>query len=317
MAYPATEGAAPQGETTASDLPMAPASHDAPINQANARVAARLRQAADILATQSADPFRVAAYRRAARSVLALADDLALVAERGGRIALEAIPGVGISIAGAIAEMLTTGRWRFLEHLRGAADPEKLFCAVPGIGPTLAHRIAEALDIDTLEGLEAAAYDGRLESIPGLGPRRTAMVRTALTEVLGRVRCRPATLRCRPATLRDEPPVELLLDVDREYRRRAARGNLVKIAPKRFNPSGAAWLPVLHTVRDGWHCTAMYSNTGRAHQLGRIADWVIIYFHKDGWPEGQRTVVTEQRGERAGRRTVRGREAECLAATIE
>lgn len=305
MGLTAREVAAPQRETAASDLPAVPAT----ANQMNVRVAVKLRQAADILAAQSADPFRVAAYRRAARSVLALADNLALVAERGGRKALEAIPGVGISIAGAIAEMLTTGRWRFLEHLKGTVDPEKLFCAVPGIGPALAHRIEEALNIDTLEALEAAAYDGRLQVVAGFGLRRAAMVRTALAEMLGRVRRQPATPR-------DEPPVNLLLDVDREYRRRAAAGDLVKIAPKRFNPSGEAWLPVLHTVRDGWHCTAIYSNTARAHQLGRTADWVIIYFHKDGWPEGQRTVVTERRGERAGQRVVRGREAECLATPI-
>ena len=99
--------------------------------------------------------------------------------------------------------------------------------------------------------------------------------------------------------------------VDREYRTKAAAGDLVKIAPKRFNPKGEAWLPLLHTVRDGWRFTALYSNTARAHQLGRETDWVIIYFHKDNHAEGQRTVVTETRGEAAGRRIVRGREAEC------
>jgi putative hydrolase len=103
----------------------------------------------------------------------------------------------------------------------------------------------------------------------------------------------------------------LLLDVDREYRKTAAPGDLVKIAPKRFNPKGEAWLPLLHTVREGWHFTALYSNTARAHQLGRETDWLIIYFHKDHHAEGQRTVVTQTRGEAAGRRIVRGREAEC------
>ena len=135
------------------------------------------------------------------------------------------------------------------------------------------------------------------------------MVRAALAEMLGRVRRQAVAPR-------GEPPVALLLDVDSEYRRRAAAGDLVKIAPKRFNPSGEAWLPVLHTVRDGWHCTAIYSNTARAHQLGRTTNWVVIYFHKDGWPEGQRTVVTERRGKGAGRRVVRGLEAECPATPI-
>lgn len=270
----------------------------------NAVIAGKLRQAADILAAQAADPFRVRAYRNAAQSLAALSDDIGVVAERGGRKAIEAIPGVGPSIAAAIGEMLTTGRWRFLEHLRGDAKPESLFQAVPGIGPELSRRLSEDLGIETLEALEAAACSGRLETAPGFGPRRAAMVRTALAEMLGRVRALPAAPH-------EEPPIALLLDVDREYRQRAAAGDLVKVAPRRFNPSGEAWLPVLHTVRNGWHFTAIYSNTARAHQLERVFDWVVIYFHKDRWPEGQRTIVTERRGVRAGKRVVRGREAEC------
>jgi hypothetical protein len=105
----------------------------------NARIADKLNQAADILAAQEADPFRIAAYRRAADSLCACDDDLATIAAQGGREALEAIPGVGVSIAGAIAEMLATGRWGFLEHLKGTADPEMLFRAVPGIGPAFAR----------------------------------------------------------------------------------------------------------------------------------------------------------------------------------
>ena len=277
-----------------------------PPQRTNAAIAGKLRQAADILAAQAADPFRIAAYRRAADAVLALTEDAAGLFERSGRPALEAIPGIGASISAAIAEMLTTGRWRFLEHLKGSAGPEQLFLSVPGIGPKLARRVCDRLHTDTLEELEMSAHDGRLESVPGFGRRRAAMVRTALAEMLGRVR--------RRAPARDEEPaVGLLLDVDQEYRRRAAAGELIKIAPKRFNPGGAAWLPVLHTVRDGWHFTAIYSNTARAHQLGRTGDWVVVYFHKDGWPEGQRTIVTETRGARAGQRIVRGREAECPA----
>ena len=82
------------------------------------------------------------------------------------------------------------------------------------------------------------------------------------------------------------------------------------IAPRRFNPSGAAWLPILHTERDPWRFTALYSNTARAHELGRTRDWVVIYFHQDDEVEGQRTVVTETLGPLAGHRVVRGREGE-------
>jgi len=271
----------------------------------NASIAGKLREAADILAAQRANPFRIAAYRGAADALMANAEDVAAVFARGGREALDEIPGIGSSIAGAIAEMLKNGRWGFLEHLKGSAEPEQLFRAVPGIGVGLARRICDSLHIGTLEALEVAAHDGRLEAVPGFGRRRAAMVRSALAEMLGRIRP-PMVTRA------GEPAANLLLDVDREYRRRAAAGDLPKITPKRFNPKGEAWLPVLHSVRDGWHFTALYSNTARAHQLGRTGDWVVIYFRKDGWPEGQRTIVTERHGKQAGSRVVRGREAECL-----
>ena len=276
----------------------------------NAAVADKLRQAAAILAAQDADQFRVAAYRRAADAISALEVDLAAIAESGGQKALDAIPGIGRSLAAAIAEMLRTGRWAFLEHLKGEARPDALFRSVPGVGPRLAGEVCETLQIDTLEALEAAAYDGRLERererVPGFGERRIAMVRAALSGLFGRV---PRA----PVRRAEEPPVDMLLDVDREYRKRAAAGELFKIAPKRFNPKRETWLPVLHTARGAWQFTALYSNTARAHQLGRVTDWVVIFFRKDRAAEGQRTVVTETRGAATGWRIVRGREAECSA----
>jgi len=270
----------------------------------NVWIAERLRQAAGLLAAQEASPFRINAYRRAADAVEQLRQDLRGYAGSGGRDALDAIPNVGPSIAGAIGEMLSTGRWGFLERLKGEADPEALFCSIPGIGPTLARQIQEALHVDSLEALEQAAHDGRLEQLPGFGPRRAAMVRSALATVLARLRMPPAN----PA---DEPDVRTLLDVDREYRDKAADGTLARIAPKRFNPGGEAWLPVLHTERGPWHFTAMFSNTALAHRLGRTGNWVVVYFHRDTKPEGRRTIVTETGGPARGNRVVRGREAEC------
>ena len=277
--------------------------------RSNDWIAERPRQAASLLAVQDANPFRVSAYRRAGDAIEALGLDVRGVAETGGHTALEAIPGVGPSIAGAVAEMLATGRWGFLERLKGAADPEALFCSVPGIGPSLAHRIQATLHIDSLEALESAAHDGRLRQVPGFGARRAAMVRHALRELLARIR--PPLVR-----IADEPQVSMLLDVDREYRDKASSGSLRRIAPKRFNPNGEAWLPILHTVRGPRQFTALYSNTALAHQLGRTGDWVVIYFHRDARPEGRRTIVTETQGPAPGRRIVRGREAECVATDI-
>jgi putative hydrolase len=107
------------------------------------------------------------------------------------------------------------------------------------------------------------------------------------------------------------PAVATLLEVDREYRRKAGQGSLPLIAPKRFNPEGKPWLPILHTHRDEWHFTLLYSNTALAHELKRTDDWVVVYFYDDHHQEGQCTVVTETRGPMTGQRVVRGRELEC------
>ena len=108
-----------------------------------------------------------------------------------------------------------------------------------------------------------------------------------------------------------QPSVAELLDVDREYHRKAQAGELQLIAPRRFNPTGEAWLPVLHTVRGPRKYTALFSNTERAHRLGRTRDWVVIYYQDGGGEERQCTVVTEFREPLRGKRVVRGREFEC------
>ncbi len=272
----------------------------------NRQISDRLDEAANLLEQQQASPFRVSAYRRAAMTLARLEQDVADISEREGIKGLMALPGVGRGIASAIIEMMARGRWTLLERLRGEVDPVQLFQSVPGIGPELARRIHENLeDVDTLEALELAAHDGRLETVPGVGCRRAAAIRNHLSQALKRVRP-PAPARSEPA-----PSVGMLLSVDAEYRDKAAAGKIPTIAPKRFNPEGKRWLPVLHVTRDGWHFSALFSNTARAHELGRTRDWVVVYYYDDEHHEGQNTVVTETRGPLAGQRVVRGREAEC------
>ncbi len=277
-----------------------------PANLAFNRSAAdRLREAAALLALQNDNPYRATAYRRAADAVAALDTDVRELFAARGVTALKAIPGVGQRIAGALAELARTGRWTYLERLRGSAEPHDVFRSIPGIGPALAKRLHETLGVETLEQLEAALHGPGARPVPGIGPRRLAMLRAALTQMLTRIRI----IRTAP---NDEPPVKTLLDVDREYRSKAEAGALRTIAPKRFNPKGEAWLPILHTTRGTWHFTALFSNTARAHELGKVRDWVVLYFHSDRGGEAQRTVVTQMRGPLAGRRVVRGREDECV-----
>jgi hypothetical protein len=68
----------------------------------------------------------------------------------------------------------------------------------------------------------------------------------------------------------------------------------------------------MHVTESGWHFSALYSNSARAHQLKRTRDWVVLYFYDEQHHESQHTVVTETHGSLTGRRVVRGRESECL-----
>jgi DNA uptake protein ComE-like DNA-binding protein len=265
----------------------------------NLDVAEHFREAADLLEAQDADPFRVRAYRQGASTLTQLDRSVEKIYEQEGRDGLEGLPNIGVSLTNAIVEMLETGgRWRFLERLEGTVTPESVFRQVAGIGPELAERIHDQLDIDTLEELEQAAHDGRLDAVEGFGERRLQTVRESLESKLRRRRDGDAKV-----------PVSELLDVDREYRRKAARDELRRIAPRRFNPEGEAWLPILHTERDGRHYTALYSNTARAHELDKTDDWVVLYL--EDTDQAQWTVVTETSGLLEGKRVVRGREAEC------
>lgn len=285
----------------------------------NREIATLLEDIAALLEGQDANPFRVRAYRMGAATVRKQEKPLAEVVEKEGSDALKSLPGIGEGLAATIAEYVRTRRSRVLERLQGEFAPTDLFVQVPGVGEGLAERIVEQLGIETLEALERAAHDGRLATVPGFGPRRVAAVRSSLGSMLSpttqrrsrkRVTARPGPAQPEPA----QPPVDLLLAVDAEYRQRAAADDLNKVAPRRFNPNHEAWLPVMHTEQAGWEFTVLFSNTARAHELNTTNDWVVIYYRPEGKgqdTEGQNTVVTETGGPLVGRRVIRGREEEC------
>jgi hypothetical protein len=269
----------------------------------NKDVADRLDEVAALLQGRGADPYRVEAYRRAATTVRQWPEPIAQVFRQRGLEGLEALPGVGPRIASAIRQLVVEGRLPMIHRLRGAADPETVLASVPGIGSRFAHRLHSELGLNTLQDLEAAAHDGRLATIAGFGEKRLAGIRDSLAHRLAR-------LPQQSNRAGDVPPVAELLDVDREYRSRAAAGALRLIAPRRFNPTGEAWLPILHTSRGRRRYTALYSNTARAHAAGKTRDWVVLY-SDDGMSTRQHTVITAARGPHRGCRIVAGREHEC------
>lgn len=279
----------------------------------NQTIAGILREAGDLLESQGANPFRAQAYRYAGEVIGALQSPLTdLIAERGPS-ALQDLPGIGKSLTKSVEKILKTGRLPLLERLRAEAEPETVLATIGGIGPVLARRLKNELGVTTLADLEKALAGKKLEKVPGFGEKRLRAIRESLA---GRLRREGSEgeLSNEPEegtrSVPNEPPVSTLLDIDREYRDRAKRGELPKITPKRFNPTKEAWLPILHTERDGQHFTALFSNTARAHSLGVTRDWVVIYRdERDG--DGQWTVITSGYGALRGRRIIRGREQEC------
>jgi hypothetical protein len=274
----------------------------------NAELGRALDEIAELLENEGANPFRVRAYRTAAGTLRGLDRPVTEILDREGVGGLEQLPGIGRSLAHSIAQLVASGRSALLERLRDSRAPEKLFATVPDIGPQLARQIHDQLAVRTLAELEQAARDGRLARVPGMGPKRIRAVRESLA---GRFRRAVGPRRDSPPPS-EEPPVAELLDVDQQYRLLADLGRLPRIAPRRFNPTHEAWLPVLHTQRGARHYTAMYSNTARAHELGTLRDWVVIY-RDDSGGDGQWTVVTSRYGQLQGRRIISGREAECAA----
>lgn len=279
--------------------------------QENRQISLRLRSYAELLDAQGEDGFRVRAYRAAADWIDQVDEPLRDIHEAGGVKALVALPTIGDGIAAAIAEMLATGRWSQLDRLKGDVTPESLFRTLPGVGEVLADRFATVLDAQSLEDLESALRNPRMK-VPGLGARRRDAILAALAERLA-----PIRLARRRGDAEALPPVALLLEADALYRRKAGAGELRRIAPRRFNPEGEAWLPILHLRRGDWHLTLLYSNTALAHELRRTRDWVVIFFHEGDGQESQCTVVTQGVGRWKGRRVIRGREDDCAAYYTE
>ncbi|HJY82337.1 MAG TPA: helix-hairpin-helix domain-containing protein, partial [Candidatus Binatia bacterium] len=140
----------------------------------NTEIARRLEEVAWLLNEQGANPYRVQAYRHAADILRRLDRSVTEILQQEGAEGLRRLPGIGESLARSIREVVLTGKLPILVRLRGETDPVSLLASVPGIGPVLADRLHHDLGIDTLEELEAAAHDGRLTNLAGIGEKKLA-----------------------------------------------------------------------------------------------------------------------------------------------
>jgi DNA polymerase (family 10) len=154
---------------------------------ANLAVAAALEEIADRLEIQEANPFRVRAYRNAARTVQSLGRDVQEMAARGET--LEGTPGIGSDLAHKIAEIATRGSCAMLDRLRGempAAITELL--QVPGLGPKRVRALWHELDVETPEQVLRAARDGRIRALHGFGEKMERGIENALAAHLTKER---------------------------------------------------------------------------------------------------------------------------------
>jgi DNA polymerase (family X) len=132
-------------------------------------VAQVLEQIAAFLELRGENPFRIRAFRTAARAVGSFNGDLREGLEDGS---LAGTKGVGPATLQIVSEIVTTGRASMLEELREQIPPGLVeMLAISGLGVAKIRQIHEVLDIDSVPELEAAALDGRLARLPRFGPK--------------------------------------------------------------------------------------------------------------------------------------------------
>jgi len=147
----------------------------------NADIAAVFDEIADLLEIQDANPFRVRAYRNAARTLGGLAKDVSAMATEGKD--LTRIPGIGHDLAEKIGEIVSTGRCRALEKLRKEVPPALAeLLKVPGLGPKRVKSLHDSLKVQSLADLKKAARDGRIRALPGFAEKTESHILDVLAQ---------------------------------------------------------------------------------------------------------------------------------------
>lgn len=159
----------------------------------NADIAAIFEEIADVLEIEGANPYRIRAYRNAARTVAAYGTDLAALIGRGE--SLPKLPGIGEDLSGKIREIATTGTCSLRERLRREVPSALVdLLQVAGIGPKRVKLLYHDLGIETAEQLLDAARAGRVRKLHGFGTRTESRLIEALQARLAPDRRRPLAL---------------------------------------------------------------------------------------------------------------------------
>ncbi|HJT59123.1 MAG TPA: helix-hairpin-helix domain-containing protein [Ktedonobacteraceae bacterium] len=153
----------------------------------NRQIAEVLSSIANLLESANSNPYRIQAYRNAARGVLELPEQAAVLLARGEQLP---VPGLGERLRMRIAELVQTGTMTFYNDLCLQSLPTgaRSLLAVEHVGPHTAIRLHEELGIDTPEKLWWAAHQQRIRKLPGFGARSEARLKEAATQVVRRNR---------------------------------------------------------------------------------------------------------------------------------
>jgi DNA polymerase (family 10) len=155
----------------------------APPQVSNRQIAEVLSDVADLIESQNGNPYRVQAYRNAARGVLDLSEPAADIIARHEPLP---IPGLGERLRARITELVQLGSLTIQSGLLMQSLPAgvRLLMSVEHIGPTTAIRLYEELGIDSLEKLWWAANQQRIRQLPGFGPRSEERLKKAVEPLL-------------------------------------------------------------------------------------------------------------------------------------
>jgi DNA polymerase (family X) len=140
----------------------------------NSDLAGVFERVASLLEIKGEVIFKIRAYQRAAESLRALGEDVNKVSAEGR---LGDVPGIGSAIKEKIEELIGTGHLKFLEKLEAEVPPSLLeLLQVPDLGPKKAAMFWKELGVVDVAGLEAAAKEGKLKDLPGMGEKSQARI---------------------------------------------------------------------------------------------------------------------------------------------
>ncbi len=156
-----------------------------PVQVTNRQIAEVLSKIADLLDYQNGNPYRIQAYRNAARGVLDLSEPASDIIQRGEQLP---VPGLGYRLRTRIAELVDGGTMTFHDGIFLQSLPEDVrsLMEIEHIGPITAIRLHEELGIDTIEKLWSAVQQHRIRTLPGFGVRSEERIRQGLEPFIKR-----------------------------------------------------------------------------------------------------------------------------------